>query len=273
MVPSASIRLSFRSSFQQNPAMKRSRPESQLDLEDGNDATELKHLEKILGYQFKDLSILTLALRHRSMGPENNERLEFLGDALVGLIVGESLFLSEKDAQEGELTQRRARMVCADGLAHVARGFNLERFIRLGDGEGKIGEGKRAINLLADALEAVVAAVYLDSQSSLETVKRIFEPRLLETVSSSTPVVMLLNYKAMLLEHYQGIHGRNGVTFSEIERIGYAHAPQFVIQVSFDGEQLAKGVGNTKKAASFEAAKNAYEQLQKPLKKRTNNAS
>ncbi|ARU87538.1 ribonuclease III [Pseudomonas sp. M30-35] len=122
----------------------------------------LARLERKLGYTFKDQDHMVLALTHRSFAGRNNERLEFLGDAILNFVAGEALFERFPQAREGQLSRLRARLVKGETLAILARGFDLGEYLRLGSGELKSG-GFRRESILADALEALIGAIYLDS--------------------------------------------------------------------------------------------------------------
>lgn len=125
--------------------------------------TPLARLERQLGYTFQDRALVTLALTHRSFaGRNNNERLEFLGDAILNFIAGEALFEHFPQAREGQLSRLRSRLVKGETLAALARGFDLGEYLRLGSGELKSG-GFRRDSILADALEALIGAIYLDA--------------------------------------------------------------------------------------------------------------
>lgn len=122
----------------------------------------LSRLERQLGYSFKDQDLMILALTHRSFAGRNNERLEFLGDAILNFVAGEALFERFPQAREGQLSRLRARLVKGETLAILARGFDLGEYLRLGSGELKSG-GFRRESILADALEALIGAIYLDA--------------------------------------------------------------------------------------------------------------
>jgi len=122
----------------------------------------LDRLERRLGYTFKDQDLMILALTHRSFAGRNNERLEFLGDAILNFVAGEALFERFPQAREGQLSRLRARLVKGETLAQLARGFDLGDYLRLGSGELKSG-GFRRESILADALEALIGAIYLDA--------------------------------------------------------------------------------------------------------------
>ena len=125
-------------------------------------SSNLDRLERKLGYSFRDKELMLLALTHRSYSGRNNERLEFLGDAILNFIAGEALFERFPLAREGQLSRLRARLVKGETLAVLARGFELGDFLRLGSGELKSG-GFRRESILADALEALIGAIYLDA--------------------------------------------------------------------------------------------------------------
>lgn len=131
-------------------------------------STSLNHLERKLGHTFKNQDLMLLALTHRSFSSRNNERLEFLGDAILNFVAGEALFERFPQAREGQLSRLRARLVKGETLALLARGFDLGDHLRLGSGELKSG-GFRRESILADALEALIGAIYLDA--GLETVR------------------------------------------------------------------------------------------------------
>lgn len=125
-------------------------------------SASLTRLERQLGYTFKDQDLMILALTHRSFAGRNNERLEFLGDAILNFVAGEALFQRFPLAREGQLSRLRARLVKGETLAILARGFDLGEYLRLGSGELKSG-GFRRESILADALEALIGAIYLDT--------------------------------------------------------------------------------------------------------------
>ncbi|MGQ7958450.1 ribonuclease III [Pseudomonas sp. SP16.1] len=125
-------------------------------------SSNLSRLERKLGHSFKDQDLMILALTHRSFAGRNNERLEFLGDAILNFVAGEALFERFPQAREGQLSRLRARLVKGETLAVLARGFELGEYLRLGSGELKSG-GFRRESILADALEALIGAIYLDA--------------------------------------------------------------------------------------------------------------
>lgn len=139
---------------------------------------DLEQLQRRIGYQFKTPERLLLALTHRSFGNQNNERLEFLGDSIVNMVIAEYLYLHFEKAREGQLSRLRARMVKGVTLAEIGREFELGKYLRLGSGEMKSG-GFRRESILADAVESIIGAIYLDSDfhTCREQVLRWFEVR------------------------------------------------------------------------------------------------
>lgn len=149
-------------------------------------SNELSLLQKSLGYQFKDPELLALALRHRSAGKENNERLEFLGDAILGLIIAESVYRRFPHASEGQMSRMRSYLVKGKTLAKVALQFDLGAFLQLGPGEMKSG-GHRRESILADTVEAILGAIYLESgKASVEARIADWFEDLLEHVNPDT---------------------------------------------------------------------------------------
>ncbi|MCU7799703.1 MAG: ribonuclease III [gamma proteobacterium symbiont of Lucinoma myriamae] len=124
--------------------------------------TNLKNLSSKLGYTFRDLTLLELALSHRSIGKRNNERLEFLGDSVIGYVMAEELYQRFNDENEGNLSRYRSLLVKGDTLASIARQFDVGQYLKLGGGELKSGGFRRA-SILADAIEAIIGAITLDS--------------------------------------------------------------------------------------------------------------
>jgi len=240
------VSLSIFKTLTERLAELRSRP--RLDL-----------LEKNLRYQFKDPSLLSNALCHRSFLNENkcsceadNERLEFLGDAVVGLCVGQMLMEGDLSKQEGELSKLRSNLVSEPGLARMARVIDLGRFIKLGKGEFLSG-GPDKNSILSDAFEAVVAAVYLDAgfEKAQEILKELFnEPVKQILVSSRTA-----DYKSCIQEYAQEHYGTTPDYCVERE-MGPDHDKTFEISLSLDTVKVV-GKGKTKKAAEQDAARNA----------------
>lgn len=158
-------------------------------------------VHRALGYEFRDATLLWHALTHRSFGTPHNERLEFLGDALLGMIVAEYLFNRFPEADEGRLTRTRATLVNRESLAELARDLELGEHLRLGEGELKSG-GWRRDSILANALEALLGAIYLDGgmDACRDTVLRVLAPRL----AAIDPTTSTKDAKTALQEYLQG---------------------------------------------------------------------
>lgn len=209
-------------------------------------------------YRFRDPTLATLAFTHRSAGQPNNERLEFLGDALLGALVGEMLFEAHPKANEGELSRLRAQLVNGTALAAMARELALGDSLQLGPGELKSG-GFRRESILADAFEALIAAVYLDGgfEACRAMVHKLFAPRVSTLRRSSKDA------KTRLQEWLQGA----GLPLPRYELIathGDAHARIFDVSCSID-EPIAASVqssAGSRRAAEQEAARSILERLE-----------
>ncbi|MGC8960283.1 MAG: ribonuclease III [Chloroflexia bacterium] len=225
---------------------------------------ELDALEEALGLTFRDRSLLFQALVHRSYLNENpesrlisNERLEFLGDAILDALAAEFLFLRYPEKEEGELTLLRSALVRTETLAEFARQLDLGRFLVLGRGvEAEGGRGRPS--LLAAAFEALLGAIYLDH--GLEAARRFLQPFLehaLEEVSGRLP----LDYKSALQIEVQG---RLGITphYRTVDAWGPDHARTFRVEVWAGERLLGTGEGPSKQLAQQEAARRALERLQ-----------
>lgn len=219
----------------------------------------LSLLEQNLGYRFKDQGLLSNALCHRSFLNENqsscltdNERLEFLGDAVVGLCVGQMLMEGDPAKREGELSKLRSTLVSEPGLARMARKIDLGRHVRLGKGEFLSG-GADKNSILSDAFEAVVAALYLDGgfEAAKQMLWRLFDRPVKDILVSSRTV----DYKSCIQEYAQEHYGTTP-DYSVTREMGPDHDKTFEISLTLDSLE-AKGRGKTKKAAEQDAAKNA----------------
>lgn len=221
-------------------------------------------LEHSLGVTFLDKSLLTLALTHSSLlnelpgtTPECNERLEFLGDAVLGMAVAEELYTRFPDQQEGALTSIRANIVQGKTLAQAARRLDLGSHLLMGAGEAGTGGPSRDSNLAA-AFEAVVGAIFLDQNYNAA---RAFCLRVLdEEISSSRPAASPRHPKSELQELVQG-RQLSTPRYRIIEMSGEPHAPTFTAEVLVDGAVLGSGSGRSKSLAEQEAAKVALEAL------------
>lgn len=219
---------------------------------------DLEELQRRLGYQFKEPEYLLLALTHRSNGNQNNERLEFLGDSIVNMVIAEYLYLHFEKAREGQLSRLRARMVKGVTLAEIGREFELGKYLRLGSGELKSG-GFRRQSILADAVESVIGAIYLDSdfQTCREQVLRWFDRRLKKLDLQDTqkdPKTRLQEY----LQSRQYPLPRYDVMSVD----GEAHSQTFQVCCVLPSlDRKTSGAGSSRRIAEQEAARNALKQL------------
>ncbi len=222
----------------------------------------ISDLENAIGYRFKNISLLQNALAHSSYANErwhnslmSNERLEFLGDSILGMTVADYLYRTFPDRPEGELTRMRADMVCEKTLAAVANRVGLGQHLLLGHGEEQ-GGGRKRESILADAVESVIAACYLDG--GFEAAAGFIRSFILCQV----PVKQLHNvdYKTTLQELVQ--QKKNQVlTYALAGESGPDHDKQFIVEVSLNGEVVGQGAGRSKKKAEQDAARAAIEKL------------
>ena len=222
----------------------------------------IKDLEAAIGYKFKDISLLQNALAHSSYANErwhnslmSNERLEFLGDSILGMMVAEYLYRTFPDRPEGELTRMRADMVCEQTLAAVAGRIDLGRHLLLGNGEEQ-GGGRTRNSILADAVESVIAASFLDG--GMEAARQFIQKFILVEV----PVKKLHNvdYKTGLQELVQ--QKKNQVlSYALVGESGPDHDKHFEVEVSLNGKVVGLGSGSSKKRAEQDAARVAIEAL------------
>ncbi|WP_148861941.1 ribonuclease III [Marinobacter fonticola] len=219
---------------------------------------ELGRLQKRLGYQFRNPELLTLALTHRSHGNQNNERLEFLGDSIVNMVIAEHLYRHFENAREGQLSRLRARMVKGVTLAEIGREFHLGDYLRMGSGELKSG-GFRRESILADAVESVIGAIYLDSDFHTCRVRVLdwFNDRLDRLDLQDTqkdPKTRLQEY----LQSRQYPLPRYDVISVE----GEAHAQTFHVECALPSlDRKTTGVGSSRRVAEQQAARNALKSL------------
>jgi len=222
---------------------------------------DLVQLQTTLAYQFKNTQLLKQALTHRSFGADNNERLEFLGDALLDLIVGESLFNQHPGADEGNLSRLRSSIVNKSALAGIGREWNLGEHMLLGAGELKSG-GRSRDSILADTVEAVVAAVYLDG--GLAACRKLVDAWTLEFVRNPE-ARQTKDAKTRLQEKMQASgHGLPDYQVLAIE--GEAHAQSFLVECRVEGlERVHRGRGRSKRAAEQQAALETLKSLESAL--------
>lgn len=214
----------------------------------------LKEFEKIICYKFSDRKLLKHALTHSSYANEkrlkkldNNERLEFLGDAVLELVTSEFIFHKHKKMPEGELTKLRARLVCEPTLAACANDINLGKFMLLGKGEAATG-GRERNSILSDAMEAVIGAIYLDG--GFTNAKEFISNYILSDVENKE---LFFDSKTILQEIVQSSY-KEQLTYELIGEEGPDHNKKFTVAAVVNDIELGIGVGSTKKAAEQEAA-------------------
>lgn len=221
----------------------------------------LSAFEKIIGYRFKDKSLLKTALTHSSYVNENkgshcddNERLEFFGDAIIEFFVSEHLFNKHKSSKEGDLTKTRASMVCEPSLALCARKIKLGEHLFMGRGEEASG-GRERDSITSDAFEALVAAIFLDGGEKASN-RFLFE-FLLKPLENED---LFFDAKTKLQEKIQKIDGAV-LRYEMVGEEGPSHAKVFEAAVFFNDKEIGRGKGHSKKAAQQQAAEEALDHL------------
>jgi ribonuclease-3 len=225
---------------------------------------DLARLQSLLGYRFKDPSLLQLSLTHRSHvrsvngGIPSNERLEFLGDSVLGLVVAEQLYRDHPGLAEGDLTKWKAKLVSETALSRVATEIGLNRYVLLSAEEEAAG-GRERPSIISDAYEAVIAATFLDG--GLAEARRLILTTLYDRRRDLLHDRSQQNYKGDLLELVQG-RGGNAPLYEVVRETGPDHDKTFHVVVSVDGRPVGEGEGPSKKEAEQRAAAVALTQLQ-----------
>lgn len=220
----------------------------------------MDRLQKNMGYFFKNPELLKTSLSHSSYanevkkGTKSNERLEFLGDAVLSIIVSEYLFKNYAHLPEGELTKLRASLVCEKNLAEYSRSLQVGDFLLLGKGE-EMNHGRERSSILADAFEAILAALYLDSdmQTATDYVLRFVKNQL-----ENTKEVNFKDYKTILQEIIQQ-NREEKVRYILTDEYGPDHDKHFIVEVHLNSNVIGKGEGRSKKEAEQQAAREALE--------------
>lgn len=221
-------------------------------------------LENSLGYEFRKPELLAHALVHRSWLSgkempywENNERLEFLGDSILNMLVTEYLYKTYPHLPEGDLSKMKSIVVSGQALTKIARSWNLGEYLRVGKGEARNG-GRNRDSLLEDAFEAILGAIYLDSdiRQCRKFLERHIFPNIQEVVSEED----FINYKSALLEYMQA-RGLTPPDYELISETGPEHCKEFEMSLVFQGEEYGRGKGSSKKKAEQEVARKALERL------------
>ncbi len=221
-------------------------------------------IEEKIGYTFTDKSLLTLAFTHRSYVNENrdrvdshNERLEFLGDAILGMVISEFLYCNYPDMSEGDLSFTRSKLVDAHSCIQYIHEFGVEDYVLLSKGE-RGNDGRARESIFADLFEALIAAIFLDG--GYEAVKKVMLSRfskMIETVLAHLP----RNWKADLQDYAQRLF-QSAPTYQVVREFGPDHKKTFEVSVLVDSQQLAIGQGASKKEAQQHAAQCALEKIE-----------
>lgn len=227
----------------------------------------LNEFEEIIGYQYSDIKLLRQALTHSSFANEkrldklaNNERLEFLGDAVLELVTSEFLYRNNNKMHEGDLTKLRASIVCEQTLSMCANEINLGKYIQLGKGEASTGGRERA-SILSDAMEAIIGSIYLDG--GFTSAKEFIDKFILSDVENKQ---LFFDSKTILQEIVQSEY-KDPLTYELIAEEGPDHNKKFTVKALIGEKELEVGVGRTKKAAEQQAAYRSILALRKKIKR------
>ena len=218
---------------------------------------KLKTLQKKLKYKFKDRELLTQALTHPSFvqGTEHSnnhyQRLEFLGDAVLGMVVADELFTTYPNEREGFLTKARSSICHGKGLTRLAKKLDLQDYLRLGKGEKK-GKSKDRSQVLGDCLEALIGAVYLDG--GYKPARRLIISWLDDQLDTIHTEMVSINHKGTLQEWSQAHYGKNRFHYEMEKASGPDHAKEFTVSIQIDGSAITKATGFSKKEAESLAA-------------------
>ncbi|MCX8726577.1 ribonuclease III [Gilliamella sp. B2838] len=219
---------------------------------------KFSQIQQSIGYQFNDLSLLELALTHRSANKLHNERLEFLGDSILSFVIADELYHRFIKQDEGDLSQMRASLVCGQTLAEIGKDFKLGDHLILGQGELKSG-GFRRESIISDAVEAIIGAIYLDSD--IENIRQLILAWYQTRLTEIKPGIKQKDAKTRLQEYLQGIHHERPC-YLILEVTGDNHEQEFLIQCKIendDNQYLGRGLSRRK--AEQSAAQQALNQL------------
>lgn len=218
-------------------------------------------LESSIGYTFSDKKLLTMSMTHSSYANEhrinkllNNERLEFLGDAVLEIVTSEFLYLKFPHLPEGRLTKLRASIVCEQSLYYCAREINLGQYILLGKGEERCG-GRDKESIISDCLEALIGAIFLDG--GFTNVKEFTLKFILNDIEEKQ---LFYDSKTILQEYVQSMHD-NELTYELVSSNGPDHNKEFIVNAVLGGRIMGKGAGRSKKSAEQEAAYDAIKKI------------
>lgn len=224
----------------------------------------ISQLENIIGHTFKDRSIITIAITHSSYANERkakhlkyNERIEFLGDSVLSLVISEYLFTMYPNLPEGELTVTRAKIVCENSLSKCAMDIQLGKFLLLGKGE-ELSGGRDKASILSDAFEALIGAIFMDG--GFDTAKRFILKYMENIIKNCVEGKVFYDFKTQLQELIQQ-NGEQHITYSVIDESGPDHNKVFITEVRINGVISGQGNGRSKKESEQNAAKNALDKL------------
>ncbi len=231
------------------------------------DSIELREIEEIVGHKFKDKALVELAFTHSSYSNEmklgkliNNERLEFLGDAVLELITSEFLFEKYPSKHEGELTKLRASIVCEHTLSKFAREINLGKYLLLGKGEDSTG-GRDRSSILENTVESIIGAIYLDA--GYGKAKQFIGDKLLVNIENRK---LFVDNKTYLQEILQK-NSNKAIVYELVDERGPDHMKHFIMEVRHGDKIIGRGEGKSKKNAEQEAANDAINNLPEEFKK------
>ena len=229
---------------------------------EGNREKILLELQKNMGICFNNIELFDIALTHSSYANQNqnskyNERLEFLGDAVLELVISDYLFEKFEEKDEGDLTKIRAQVVCENSLFTIAQKFKLGKYINMSKGEEVTG-GRQRVSILADCVEAIIASIYLDK--GLDEVKEFILRIFNENMKSAINNKIIFDYKTNLQEILQK-NGYTNIVYNLVKFEGPPHKRTFFVEVFANNNLLGKGIGTTKKDAEQNAANNALQKL------------
>lgn len=225
------------------------------------DIKTLSEFEKNINYKFNKIETLEKALTHSSYSNEdkfytkvNNERLEFLGDAVLSIVVSKYIFDKFPEYPEGDLTKLRSQVVCEDTLSLVAKNLEIGKYLLLGKGEESSG-GRKRKSILADAVEAIIAAIYIDG--GYKSSEKFVIDNLLTYIQLAVNGKIVTDYKSYLQEYYQSKNQNCRIRYVVTKEDGPDHEKLFHVDVLFNKIVVGKGIGKSKKNAEQDAAKNA----------------
>lgn len=226
------------------------------------DIDKVRLLEEKLGYKFNNINLIVDAITHSSYANElkikSNERLEFLGDSILGLVISRKLY-TKNELLEGEMTKIRSNIVCEESLYKIATKNEFEKIVRVGQSQKT--EKNISKTILSDMVEAVIAAIYLDS--NFETVEKIIEEQFGDIIDEAIKNPMITDYKSYFQELMQVDGIQKNIEYTIIKAEGPPHDLTFTVELLVNGKSMSQGVGKNKKEAQMLAAKKAIEKLEK----------